>query len=394
VSETTARTADSSRGAVGAAVRAEFPILERAVYFNSCSQGALSRRVRHAYETYIEGWDRNGAEWETWAGRASDARAAFARLVGARADEVALSSSVSHVVGTVMSALRFEQGERTRIVISDYEFPSVGQVAHAQELRGAEIVHVPPAADGSIRPEAFAAVVDERTALVCCTLVSYTTGHRLDVASIARVAHDSGALCLVDGYQGIGALDVDAPELGVDLLTGGTVKYLLASPGLAFLYVRDGLAAKLEPTQTGWHADEDVFAMDIHDYSPAPDARRFDSGTPPVPNVYGAVAGMSLIEDAGTRTIEDHVAGLGDRLIDGLDELGATVVTPRDGDERGPLVCVRSTDVEKLVAALAAERILVSSRAGNVRVAIHLYNTIDDVDALLASLAAKTDLLA
>ncbi len=89
-------------------------------------------------------------------------------------------------------------------MISDYEFPTVGQIAHAQELRGAEVVHVAPASDGSIPPERFAEVVDERTALVCCTVVSYRSGHRHDIAAIARIAHEHGALCLADSYQAAG----------------------------------------------------------------------------------------------------------------------------------------------------------------------------------------------
>ena len=74
-------------------------------------------------------------------------------------------------------------------MISEYEFPTVGQIAHAQELRGAEVVHVPPDADGSIPAERFAEAIDERTALVCCTTLSYRSGHRHDVAAIAEAAH-------------------------------------------------------------------------------------------------------------------------------------------------------------------------------------------------------------
>ena len=99
---------------------------------------------------------------------------------------------------------------RNRIVISEFEFPTVGQIAHAQELRGAEVVHVRPDPDGSIATERFAEAIDERTALVCCTTVSYRTGHRHDVAEIARLAHEAGALCLADSYQAIGAIDFDA----------------------------------------------------------------------------------------------------------------------------------------------------------------------------------------
>jgi len=382
------------RARVGEAIRDEFPVFEHTTYLNSCSQGALSHRVRQAYEEYLEGWDENGAEWEHWVERAETARAAFARLLHAEPAEVAVTTSVSQGLNGIVSSLPFERGGRPKIVISEYEFPTVGQIAHAQELRGAEVVHVLPDADGSISVERFGEAIDERTALVCCTTVSYRTGHRQDVAEIARIAHERGALCLADSYQAVGAVDLDVGALGVDFVTGGTVKYLLGSAGLGFVYVRRELLERLLPTQTGWFADEDIFRMDISDYSPAADARRFDAGTPPVPNIYAGVAGVSLIEEAGVAAIEQHVNVLAERLIDGLLELGADVATPRDPARRGPLVCVRSNDVDALVRKLLGERIVTSSRDDRLRVSLHLYNTSEDVDRLLGALRARRRLLA
>jgi len=379
---------------VGTAIRGEFPIFEHTTYLNSCSQGALSHRVRRAYEEYLDGWDARGAEWEHWVERAEAARSSFAALLGARNEEVAVTTSVSQGVSGIVSALPLGRGERRKIVISEYEFPTVGQIAHAQELRGAEVVHVLPDDDGTIPVERFAEAIDDRTALVCCTTVSYRTGNRQDVAAIAQLAHDHGALCLADSYQAVGAVDLDVHGLGVDFLTGGTVKYLLASAGLGFLYVRGDLLPRLLPTQTGWFADEDIFQMDISDYSPAADARRFDAGTPPVPNIYAGVAGMSIVQDAGVEAVEAHIAGLADRLIAGLDELGAVTVTPRDPARRGPLVCVRSTDVSRLVAELARERIVASQRDANLRISLHLYNIEEDVDHVLAALRDLRHLLA
>jgi len=305
---------------LGAAIRGEFPIFEHTTYLNSCSQGALSTRVRRAYREYLDGWDRNGADWEHWVERTEAARGGFARLMRAEPAEIAVTTSVSQGVSAIVSALPFERGGRTRIVISEYEFPTVGQIAHAQELRGAEVVHVRPEPDGSIPPERFAEAVDERTALVCCTTISYRTGHRHDVTEIARIAREHGALCLADSYQAVGAIDLDVRALGVDFATGGTVKYLLGSAGLGFLYVRSGLLPGLLPTQTGWFADEDIFAMSIADYSPHATARRFDSGTPPVPSLYPGVAGVQIIAEAGVPAIEAHVSSLVDRLLAGLGE--------------------------------------------------------------------------
>ena len=378
---------------VGAAVRAEFPIFESATYLNSCSQGALSHRVREAVEGWLAGWDENGAEWDFWVERNEAFRAAVARLLHAEADDVAVTTSVSQGVSALVSALDL-RGERNRIVISEYEFPTIGQIAHAQELRGAEVVHVRPDADGSIPPERFAEAIDERTAPVCCTALSYRSGHRHDVAAIAEAAHQAGALVLADSYQACGAVELDVRSLGADVVTGGTVKYLLGTAGLGFMWVTPEVREALVPTQTGWFADEDIFAMSIADYSPHASARRFDAGTPPVPSLYAGVAGISLVEEAGVPAIEAHIAGLVDRLLDGLDALGATVVTPRDPRRRGPLVCIRARDVGELVETLAADRIVVSSREDKLRVALHLYNVDQDVDTLLAALTRNRALLA
>ncbi len=363
------------------AVRARFPVFRDKVYVNSCSQGALSDVVRAAYEEYLDGWDENGAEWVHWVERSEAARAAFATLLGAAPDEVAIQTSVSAAVSGLVSALQF-RGERNRIVISANEFPTIGQIAHAQELRGAEVVQVEP------HPEAYAAAIDERAALVCSTLVSYRTGAVHDVEAIYGVAREHGALMLVDGYQGIGALPLEAAKAG-DVVVGGTVKYLLASAGLAFMAVRPGLVEELVPVQTGWFADENVFDMQIERYRPHRSARRFDAGTPPVPNIYGGVAGVGLILEVGVPAIQEHVRGLVARLVAGLDELGATVATP----PLGPLVCVRSTDALAFVAALDDDGIVASERDSNLRISLHLYNTEDDVDAVLAALARNRRLI-
>ncbi len=153
--------------------------------------------------------------------------------------DVAVTTSVSAGVSAVASALDFER--RPRVVVSDFEFPTVGQIWHAQELRGAEVVHVP--ADGAEIPlERFAEAIDERTALVAVTAVCFRNGARLPIEEIVELAHERGALVLSSTPTRRSArypLDVEA--LGVDFLAAGVLKYLLASAGLAFLWCRHDL---------------------------------------------------------------------------------------------------------------------------------------------------------
>ena len=370
--------------------RSRFPIFERLVYVNSCSQGALSDAVRAAYDAYLDrlGRERGALGLLGRARRGGTRR--VRRAVDAEPDDVAVTTSLSAGVSALAST--FDWKERPRVVMSDFEFPTVGQIWHAQELRGAEVVHVPPT-DGEIPLEHFDALIDEHTALVSVTAVCYRNGARLPVEEVVELAHSRGALVLLDAYQAIGTYPLDVSELGVDFLGAGVLKYLLASAGLGFLWCRPGLVESMLPTQTGWFADRNIFEMDIHDYSPSPTARRFESGTPPIPAIYAGIAGIELMREIGIAETRAHVTALNERLIAGVDELGGSVATPRDPERRGALVCIRSTDAPELVRRLGADGIVTSDRDGSLRISAHAYNVEEDIDAVLAALGRHRDLL-
>jgi selenocysteine lyase/cysteine desulfurase len=374
----------SESGPLPHRIRGRFPIFDRLVYVNSCSQGALSDAVRRAYEDYLRDWDEKGAPWEYWVERSEAARAVFARLVNAEPDEVAVTTSLSAALSALASGLRYAR--RSTILTTELEFPTVGQIWHAQESRGARVVHVPP--------ERLVDAIDDDTLLVSTTHVSYRTGELIRLEPVVQAAHERGALVFVDAYQSAGSMPLDVRELDVDFLAAGTVKYLLGSAGLAFLYARRDVIERVRPTATGWFADRDIFAMDIHDYSPSPTARRFELGTPPIPSIYAGIAGIELMLEIGVEETRAHVQELNHRLLEGLEELGADVVTPRERDRRGALVCVKSTDVAALEAAMRREGIVTSSRDDNLRISAHCYNAVEDVDAVLDGLRRHPDLLA
>jgi len=152
---------------------------------------------------------------------------------------------------------------------------------------------------------------------------------------VIELAHERGALVLLDAYQSVGSLPVDVRALDCDFLAAGVLKYLLGSAGLGFFYCRRDLVERIEPTATGWFADRNIFEMDIHDYSPATTARRFEAGTPPIPAIYAGIAGIELMQEIGIEETEAHVRELNALLIAGVDELGARVVTPRVPEQRG-----------------------------------------------------------
>ena len=369
------------------ALRQRFPVLARKTYLNSGSYCALADTVRDAFNAYMDDRLAVGANWDVWITKNEAVRAAMAGVLRVTPDEIAVTASASAGINALASALDFN-GPRRKVVISDFEFPTNAQIWHAQERRGAQVVHVPRAADGYIPLENFARLIDERTQLVAVTQVCFRNGARLDIAGITRLAHERGARVMVDCYQAIGAMTVDARALGVDFAVGGMLKYLLGTAGIGFLYVRSELIRELVPGNSGWFAQQDIAAMDITANRPSQSARRFEAGTPAVVNCYAAEAGLKIILDIGTEAIEARVRALTRRCLEGLAAIGWPAVTPMDDARRGPMVAVPSRNAAGLFARLLEQDIVTSFRDDNVRATIHFYNSNQDIDRFVTVMAA------
>ena len=369
-------------------IRAQFPIFRRKIFLNSCSQGALSEAVEASLLAHIRSWHEQGSPWDRWVEEYENARTAFARFIGAEQDEVAVVPSASAGINSVASALHF--GKRRKIVMGEFEFPTMGQIWLAQRPRGAEVKFL-EAKNGRICAECYARAIDEQTLIVPVTQVCFMNGFRSDVASIVKEAHERGALVMLDGYQDCGTRPMDVKALGVDFYVTGALKYLLCPSGIAFLYVRRDLIRSLTPTVTGWFAQQNPFAFDVKHFEPASTARRFEAGSPPLPNVYCIPAALSLIEGVGYAAVAEHIQTLSHALIEGARNLDIEIKTPLDS--AGPLVVLRMKNAEAMVQKMAAHNIVVSNRMDGLRVSFHLYNTFNDVGAVLDLLKQNLDLV-
>ena len=367
------------------ALRKEFPVLERKTYLNSGSYGALANSVKAAVEAYLEDRLLNGANWDAWITKNESVRALTATLLRAVPDEIAVTASVSAGLNALASAVDFS-GPRNKVVVSDFEFPTNAQIWHAQEPRGARVIHVPRAPDGYIPLENFAEAIDEQTQLVAITHVCYRNGAKLDIPGIVRLAHAKGAKVLLDCYQAVGSLDIDVKALDVDFAAGGMLKYLLGTAGIAFLYVRDSFTKSLVPTNSGWFAQADIGAMDITANRPAPSARRFEAGTPAVVNCYAAEAGLEFLLAVGMPAIERRNYALTRRCMQRLEEIGWPSITPARNERRGATVAVPSRDSGRLSAELLKRDVVTSPRDDNVRASFHFYNNEDDVESFIAAM--------
>jgi selenocysteine lyase/cysteine desulfurase len=368
-----------------AALRKEFPVLQRKTYLNSGSYCALANEVRAAFDAYMEDRLLVGANWDVWVMKNESVRNLTATLLHAAPDEIAVTASVSAGLNALASALNFT-GPRNKVVVSDFEFPTNAQIWHAQEPRGAKVVHVPRDADGYISTEMFEKAIDEQTLLVAITHVCFRNGAKLDIPGIVRIARAKGAMVLLDCYQSVGSLDIDVKALDVDFAAGGMLKYLLGTAGIGFLYAREACVRSLVPTNSGWFAQANIAAMDITANRPAPNARRFEAGTPPVVNCYAAEAGLKFLLRVGTPAIEKRNFALTRRCMARLAEIGWPSITPAQDARRGATVAVPSRDSAKLSAELMKSDIVTSHRDDNVRASFHFYNNEDDVESFIAAM--------
>lgn len=368
------------------AYRAEFPIFRMSLYFNTCSLGALSTRVERSVGRFLTLWHEHGASawYRPWWETIDRLRERCAQVLGADPDEIALFPSITAAL--IAAASAFAYRDRPRVVMSRLDFPTTTyQWLTKQEIGVAPVLL--PGRDGLTVPlDDYAAAVDRRTELVVASHVYFTSGYVQDIAAIAEIAHRSGALCLIDAYQATGQLPTDVHASGVDFLVTGGLKWLLGGPGVACLYVRRDLHERLHPNNVGWFAHRDQFAFRTDAFEPAPDARRFEGGTPSVAAVYAAEAGLDIVLEIGPARLRARQLELVDDLVARLRADGFASRVPADLSGHAGIVTVPVDDPAGVVTGLRRRGIIVDSRPGVVRFSPYFYNSLDDNRAVCAAL--------
>lgn len=360
------------------AYRAEFPILQRKTYLNSCSLGALSVRSLRGIEQFMELWNEWGAHawYEIWLGEIAKARQKFATLIGAQPHEVAIAPSVSVALSSIATALDYS--ERNNIVLADMDFPTLPYQWLVKQRLGVEPRFVESPDHITLDAASFEQHVDTKTALVATSRVFYTSGYIQDIRAIADIAHKQGAFILVDDYQGTGQIPINVNALDIDFLVTGTLKWLMGGPGLAFVYVREGLLSSLQPTITGWFGHREQFQFKPREFDFRAEATRFETGTPAVPTVYAANGGLDIIQEISVESICERTRYLTNDLIARARERGWNVRTPQEPECRTSIVMLELEQPQVIVEALVARNIITDFRPGLLRVSPYFYNTVEE----------------
>ncbi|MDP8976026.1 MAG: aminotransferase class V-fold PLP-dependent enzyme [Actinomycetota bacterium] len=368
--------------------RADFPVSDRWAYMNHAGitalpGPALEAQHRCARDLAVDG----GLAYPRHAERAEEVRSAAATLMGVSASDVAFVKNTTEGLGFVASGLAWQEGDR--VVVPDLEFPSTLYPWLALRDRGVIVDLVPPVGHGRCLPvEGFAATIASGPPprVVATSWVQFGRGWRTDLAALAALCHDAGALLCVDVIQGLGVVPADLEAWGVDFAMADAHKWLLGPLGVGVLYVRRSCLEQLRPLEPGWASVAHREQWDNLDLVWDDSARRFEGGTPNMVGIHGMGAALDLLLDAGVEAVWDHVSALTDRACEGLASAGATVVSDRSELGRSGIVTFTVAGWEPLAVtdALQARGVVCSARSGGVRLSPHGYNTYEEVDRLVS----------
>ncbi|MEX0650978.1 MAG: aminotransferase class V-fold PLP-dependent enzyme [Actinomycetota bacterium] len=368
-------------------------MLDRKTYLISASLGPISGRSRGLLDGYLDAWASKGAPDQVWFEDIFPAMArlksSFSVLAGCDADEVAITTNISIALSTIASAIDLS-GERNRVVLSELDFPTDGHVWLGWAAKtGAEIVWLRSPDGLTIPLEAYDDAIDERTAVVMVNRVLYRSSAIVDAKAVCAMARGRGALSFVDDYHGLGIVPLDLHDLGCDLYTAGTLKWMCGGPGMVFLYARRSLLPSLEPAVTGWFATEEPFSFDNQRLVYHPTARRLEHGTPPAPVFFLAQVGIDIISEVGVARVRARQRLLTDHVIARSDEAGLQVRTPRDAPMRGGVVNVQvGDDAGAICHELLARDVCTDFRGDGLRISPHFFNTEADIDRCFEELRA------
>lgn len=373
--------------------RGEFAVTQHLTYLNHAAVGVLPRSSRAAIDELLDEHARAGVLGTyPYDERMAEFRERIGRFIGARGHEIATIPSTSAGANVVARGIDWQPGDE--VLLCDNEFPANAVPWFALQRRGVS-VRLLPTRDERLTPERLQRELRRNTRAVAVSWVSYADGYRHDLRALSEVAHAGGAFLCVDAIQGLGALQLDVRAAGVDALYAGAGKWLCGLHGHGLLYVREDLIERFDLAMPGWRSMLDMWDFHAYEQPYAPQAMRFEGGTPNISGTLALIGSIELFERCGRDAIERHVLALTDRLSQRLLDAGAVVVTPRGPGISSGIVTFRlpACDSMELGRSLQRAGVVTTYRPAGVRVAPHGYNTPEEIDTLVELVTAAQPLV-
>lgn len=361
----------------------DFPSLNERTYLNTAAEGIPPPQVIDAMGQYaqdkllgMDGRKLHEAQWDA-------TRAAVAKAYGLTSDDIGLCSCSSEAYNLAMLALRLREGDE--IIINDLDFPAGATPWLTASCQA--VVKVWRSREGALRIEDLEALLSPRTRLVTVSMVSFYNGYRIPLdAVIDATRKGSDAMVSVDVTQALGRITMDLSR--ADLIVSSTHKWILASHGGGLVGVPPHRRDDWTVPAGGWFNMANAFDDNRFDRADLKQgAETFMCGMPNYAAVYAVGAGLRYIDSVGVERIEAYGHPLVRACIDGLSKLPVELITPNDDPTLAGIVCFKHPKSEAINARLHERNIHLMATAGRMRIAIHGYNTMADVERTLAALS-------
>lgn len=370
--------------------RTEFPAALAGVYADVAARNPLSSRVRAAIEVYLDDRQIAADNKHAWFAKVETVRGKVAALLGAEPDQIGFVKNTSHGIASVITALHWQPGDNV-VVVPDFEHPN--NVYAWLGVRGQGVgVRTLPLEGPVVTLDQLRGAVDGRTRAIGVASVSFATGGRVDLDSIAAFCSEQGIFLMVDGVQTVGVMALDVGKTRVSALAAATSKSLLGLYGLGIVYCRD--AAQLRPVQLSRFGvdvgNEHESVMGDIEYTLAAGARRFDMGNYNYLAIHALDAGIDHILEVGVARIQEHALSLAAALTDGVQRLGFQLQSPSDPAAMSHIVVFTPppggpsvTEVSKFLNEGGVRHTV---RRFGLRLSFHVFNNMADVEHILAVL--------
>jgi selenocysteine lyase/cysteine desulfurase len=369
-------------------LRAQMPVTLRWAYFDHAAVAPLPRSTRDAVIQWAESTAADGdVPWRSWDQHVQQVRTLAARLLGAEEDEIALLRNTTEGVNLVAHAFPWQPGDN--VVYPADDFPTNRLPWQMLAERGVEPRAV-PVRDGRLTLDAVARCCDRRTRIVAVSWVHYATGWRNDLDALLELCRRHGALLFVDAIQALGVLPLDVRRTPIDFLAADGHKWLLGPEGAAVCYIRREHLQHLRPLGLGWHSVLRHADYAQTDFQLKPTAARYEGGTYPVPGFVGLRASLELLQRWPVEAIARRIDELIQQAAADLRELGAVIVSEQSPERRSGILAfdIPGHDPRQVKEHCLQRGVVLTARAGHVRISPHAYCNEDDLQRLVDALRA------